>query len=807
MDPYPSFLSMDLRFVLRLFVRQPAYALIVVLTLALAIGANTVIFSFVNVLVIKPLPIGQPETLGWLWALHPQSRTERGQFSYPDYVDLRDANRSFRLLAATMTDSVTLTGRGEPQRLLARRVTSNLFETWQLKTVAGRALRPEEDVFGGPCSLVLSHKLWTSHFQRDPGILTQSVNVNGRACTIVGVLDPSIEFGNLSLIDVWMPIEADPAARRDDRRYSIIGRLKPGVTVEQADGDIRQIVDRLATEFSATNAGWSARVAPTKEAVAGSDTWVILALLSVTVGFVLLIACANVTNLALARVSGRRRELAVRTALGASRWRTLRLLLTEGLLLGLAGGALGLAVGEASLRLIRAAAYEPFFELIRIDRNVLFFAAGISILCPILFSLLPALLTADNQVSDALKEGGRTAGAVRARRSRHALVVAQVALAMTLLVVASLVVRTMIAINRLDIGFDPHPLLTAQIVTPEWKHKDDGAVARVQEDLLARLRNLPGVEAAAATSALPVLAIGARMTFVVSGRPPASDADRPWARRFVVSDDFFRASGVPLLAGRAFTSADRADTEAVAIVNATAAQKYFGSSTLALDARLTTAGPGEPPQWIRVVGIAADTVNPDVELPPEPHVFVPLRQRPSRAMALVIRSQRPADLAPAVRAAVRETDAELPVFQLRTFDEGIDDEMSSNRILAAMFTGFALLALVLASTGLYGVIAYTVGQRTQEIGVRMALGALPGDIRRLVAWQGLRLLAIGGAIGLAGAFLLSQTMRSFLFGVTTSDPVTYAGVIVSLAASAALAMWVPMRRATRLDPVRSLRAE
>ncbi len=298
---------MDLRFAFRLLIKQPAYAAIVVLTLALAIGANTVIFSFVNVLVLRPLPIGQPETLGWLWMLNPQSRTTRGSFSYPDYVDLRDANRSFSLLAATTTDSVTLTGRGEPQRLLARRVTSNLFETWQLKTVAGRVLRPEEDVFGGPCSLVLSHKLWTSHFQRDPAIVTQSVNVDGRACTIVGVLDPSIEFGNISLVDVWIPIGADPAARRDERRYGVIGRLKPGVTLEQADGDIRQIVDRLAKEFPASNAGWSARVAPTKEAIAGSDTWVILALLSLVVGFVLLIACANVTNLALARVSGRRR--------------------------------------------------------------------------------------------------------------------------------------------------------------------------------------------------------------------------------------------------------------------------------------------------------------------------------------------------------------------------------------------------------------------------------------------------------------------------------------------------------------------
>jgi predicted permease len=799
---------MDLRFVFRLLIKQPAYAAIVVLTLALAIGANTVIFSFVSVLVLRPLPIGQPETLGWLWTLNSQSRTTRGSFSYSDYTDLRNASRSFSTLAATTGDSVTLTGRGEPQRLFARRVTANLFETWQLRTVAGRVLRPEEDVPGGPCSIVLSHKLWVSHFQRDPGVLTQSVSVDGRACTIVGVLDPSIEFGNLSLTDVWMPIAADPAAgRRDDRRYGVVGRLKPGVTLEQADGEIRTIAERLAREFPATNAGWSARVAPTKEAIVGSDTWVILALLSLVVGFVLLIACANVTNLALARVSGRRRELAVRTALGASRWRTLRLLLIEGLVLGAAGGALGLVLGDAGLRLIRAAAYEPFFELIRIDRNVLFFAAGVSILCPILFSLIPALLTSDDQASEALKEGGRASGAVRARRSRHALVVAQVALAMTLLVVATLVVRSMIAINRTDIGFDPHPLLTAQIVTPEWKHRDDGAVARLQEALLARLQRVPGVEAAAATSALPALAAGARQTFVVSGRPPASDAERPWARRFVISADFFRTVGLPVVAGRAFTTGDRADTESVALVNVTAAQKYFGSTGAALDARLSMADPGKPPQWIRIVGVAGDTSNTDIELPPDPHVYLPLTQRPSRAMALVVRAPRPADLAAAVRAGVRETDAEVPIFQLRTFDEAIKDELSSSRILAAMFAAFAVLALILASTGLYGVISYTVGQRTQEIGVRMALGALPRDIRRLVITQGARLLGIGGAIGLAGAFLVSQTMRSVLYGVTTSDPATYAGVVAAVFASAALAMWVPMRRATRLDPVRSLRAE
>jgi predicted permease len=318
---------------------------------------------------------------------------------------------------------------------------------------------------------------------------------------------------------------------------------------------------------------------------------------------------------------------------------------------------------------------------------------------------------------------------------------------------------------------------------------------------------VPGVEAAAATSALPALAVGARQTFVVSGRPPASDAERPWARRFVVSADFFRTVGLPVLAGRAFTNGDRSETEPVAIINTTAAQKYFGSTAAAIDARLSLAGPNEPPQWIRVVGVAGDTSNPDIELPPDPDVYLPLTQKPARAMALVVRAPRPADLAAAVRAGIREVDAEVPVFQLRTFDEAIKDELSSSVILASMFAAFAVLALILASTGLYGVISYTVGQRTQEIGVRMALGALPSDIRRLVITQGARLIAIGGVLGLAGAVLVAQTMRSVLFGVTTLDPVTYAGVVLSIVASAVLAMWVPMRRAMHLDPVRSLRAD
>jgi predicted permease len=801
-------LAQDVRFGLRLLLRRPGYAIVVALTLALAIGANTVIFSFVNVLLIRPLPIAEPETLGWLYSLDPQRGVTRGRTSYLDFADLRAASRSFVTLSAFSTDNVTLTGRGEPQRLQASKVSATAFETWGLKPLVGRTLLADEDVPGAPCAVVLSHKVWKAQFQSDRNLISQSLTIDGLPCTVVGVLHPSIEFGNLALTDVWMPIALDPAkARRDERIYSIVGRLRPGITHEQADAEVKAIMGRLSTEHPETNRNWKARIAKTKEAIAGEDTWVILTLLGLVVGFVLLIACANVSNLALARVAGRRRELAVRAALGASRWRTVRLLGVEGLLLGAAGGALGLGLAEAGLRAIRAAAYEQIFELITIDRNVLIFAAAVSILSPILFSVLPALIASDEKLGEALKEGGRTAGALRARRSRHALVVTQVALALTLLVVATLIVRSMIEINRFDVGFDPRPLLTAQIEAPEWKFASDGSITRLYDDLLARLRRSPGVEAAAAVSGLPLLSTGARVSFAISGRPDGTDADRPWAMRFVASDEYFRATGVPMIAGRAFAGGDRPDTEPIAIVNAEAARRYWTSPQQALGARISAAPAGEAPRWMHVVGVAANTANPDLDMAPDPQIFVPLAQRPSRAMALVVRSPRPVEVAGAVRAAVRAADADVPVFQVRTLEEALDDELSSSRIIAAMFAAFAVLALVLASTGIYGVISYAVGQRTQEIGVRMALGALPADIRRLVVGQGLRLVAIGAAIGLLGAFLVSRSMSRVLFGVTATDPRTYLGVVLAVMASAGLAMWTPMRRATRLDPVRSLRAE
>lgn len=810
-DGFVRTLFQDLRHGLRLLFKTPGYTAAVIVTLALAIGANSVIFSFANVLLIKPLPIADPETLGWIYVLDPQRATVRGRSSYPDFDDLRRASRSFATLSASAGDNVTMTEHGEPQRMLAQKVSASLFDTWGLKPILGRALLAAEDVPGAPCALVLSHKVWKAQFQSDPGIVEQSLTIDGRPCAVAGVLDPAIEFGNLARTDIWMPIALDPAAvGRDDRRYSVVGRLAPGVTHEQADAELKTIMARLSAEHPDTNREWSARVAPTKEAIAGGDTWVILALLGLIVGFVLLIACANLANLALARTASRRRELAVRAALGATRWRVVRQLVTESLMLGVAGGLAGLVVADAGLRIMRAAAFEPIFELIVVDRNVMLFGAALSIASPILFTLLPALYASGHTLGETLKEGGRGAGAIRTRRSRHALVVAQVSLALTLLVVSTLVVRSMIAMSRVSLGFDPDPLLVARLEPPKWKHGTDDRVARMQEELLSRIRRVPGVEAAAVSSGLPVLSPGSRTTFDIAGRTAASTADRPWAMQITASDDFFRATGIPVLTGRAFEPRDRLESEPVAIVTADTARRYWGSPSAAIGARLAVvAAPGAEQVWRRVVAVVGDIRSepiPDISSEVQPQLYVPAAQRPSTDMGLIVRSPRAADLSAAIRAAVREADADTPVFQMRTMQKALADELASSRIITGMFVAFAVLALVLATTGLYAVIAYSVGQRTQEIAIRIALGALPGDIPRLVLTQGIRLVAIGGAIGLAGAFVVSRMVREIFYGVSPSDPLTYAGVVGAVLVSSVLAMWIPSRRASRINPVTSLRA-
>ena len=794
----------DVRFGFRALTKNPGYALVAIATLALAIGANTVIFSFANILVLKPLPLRDPDGLAWVFSTDPHSGP-RGRSSFADYQSLRDRAQTLESLAATTDDNVTLTGRGEPMRLYARQVTGNFFDVWGLRAAAGRLLRAGEDEPGGACTVVLSDHLWASLFQRDPSIVSTSLAIDGRSCTVAGVVEPAIEIGNLTLIDVWMPVSGDALrAKRDERSFALIGRMKPGVTVDQVGGDLRAIAERLQRDYPDTNTGWTTRTVNTKTAIMGENSWLIFGLLFVVVGFVLLIACANIANLVLARATGRRRELAVRVALGATRWVVVRQLVTESLLLGVAAGLLGLLVADVGLRLIRAAAYEPFFALVVIDRQVFGFALVLSVVAPLVFSTLPALHAATDAFAAGLREGGRSGSTALARRSRNALIVAQVSLAIVLLVVAGLIVRTMIALNRVDLGFDPKPMLTAQLELPQWKFTTDADVARFYERLVERANLMPGVAASGAVTGLPNLAPGTRIQFDIADRRAATAADRPWARRFAATDGYLAATGIVLLQGRWFTRGDAAGAPRVVVVNVEAARRYWQTPDRAIGSRITV---GDSDLLAEVIGVVANVANPDIESPPDPYVYESLAQKPSRATAFVVRTPHPAELIPQLRTAVRETDGDVPLFQVRPMQIALDDEMSSNLVLSSLFVAFAALALVLATAGLYGVISFVVGQRTQEIGVRVALGAVPSDIRRLVFGQGLGVVAIGAALGLAGAAALARTLSAILYGVTPFDPLTYGAVVAAVFASAVGAMWVPARRAMRLDPVRSLRAE
>ena len=800
-----STLLQDIRYGTRMVTKQPGFALIIVLTLALAIGANTVAFSFTNILVLRPLPVQDQDTLTWIFTMDPQRGGNRGLNSIPDFVDYRSALQSFSNIAASSPARYTLTGRGDAMPITASHVTANLIDTWGLRMALGRGFVAGEDAPGAPKVAVLSHRFWVRQFSSDSSIIGQALTLNGTPYTVVGVLRPEIEIGNLSLIDLWTPLTIDPSLPRDERVARVTARLKPGVSFEQAAAEVRAVSERIARDHPQTNSGWVARLAPTKEAITGTDTYRVLALLMLVVGFVLLIACANIANLVLARATGRRRELAVRAALGASRSRMVRQLLTESVLLGLLGGVLGLGVAYGGLVSIKAAAYEPFFELVVIDRNVLAFTALLSLLTPLVFSLVPALHASRPDVQETLKDNSaRAGGGVRGRRSRAVLVVSQLALAMMLLIVSGLLVRTMIAINRTPLGFDPSNVLIVQVEVPEWKYASDASVTDYYGRLFTRLRALPGVAAVAAADRLPVLGAEGTVPVTVEGHQASRPEDRPWAVPAVVTEEFFAAAALPLLQGRAFTAQDTTQSLPVAVINREMARRYWGEPARALGGRVSLERGAA--RSLTVVGIAGDVKRADLR-GVNPQIYVLARQHTTRAMSIMIRASDADRLAAAARGELRALDVDVAVQQIRTMDEAFDDELSSSRILTGMFLSFAVLALVLAASGLYGVISYSVSQRVQEIGIRMALGAVPGDIRNMVVRQTLVLVAVGAGLGLAGGAALARTTASLLYDVSTSDPVTYVGMSAALALVALFAAYAPVKRATRIDPLLALRAE
>ena len=800
-------LLQDLRYGTRMVRRQPTFSAVVIMTLALAIGANTVIFSFANVLMLRPLPLKDTSTLGWIFGVDPHRGGNREPLSIPEFLDYRAGLSTFSEIGASVRSNVILTGRGDARRLAASRVTANLIDMWALRMTMGRGLSRGADTPGAAGEVVLSHHYWDRELNRNPAIVGQTLTIDGRPATVMGVVAPDIEIGNLSEIDVWVPLSLTPDAPRQDRLLRVNGRLKRGVSLAQAQADVQQIAQRLARDYPKASEGWSARVAPSREAMTGTDTMVVMALLSVVVGFVLLLACANLANLVLSRATGRRRELAVRSALGASRQRVIRQMLTENLVYGICGGAAGLVVAYGGLALMRAAAYEPFFQIVRIDRNVMAFTAALALLTPMLFAILPALHSTRADAVDALKDGGtRTAGGVRAARSRSVLIVAQLGLAVMLLVLATLLVHALVNITGAPRGVDQDALLTARLDLPPWRYTTETARRDYHAQLLQRITADPSVQNAALVDRLPFVDGEPITELTIDGRTSTRPEDRPWAVATVVSESYFATMGIARVSGRVFSDADREGRAPVALVNTEMARRYLGGVEDAVGARLTLAGEPAAGGPIEIVGVVGDVLRADLE-GVNPQLYLPSTQRPLKTVSLVVRTADPLGSAPSVRARIRGLDADVPVYELRPFAQALDEDLSSSRVLGSLFIAFALLALVLAASGLYAVVSYAAVQRAKEFGVRVALGALPSDITRMMLGQTARLVAIGLALGLAGGRVLAIGATALLYRVSPSDPATYAGVALTLGTIAFIATYIPVRRATSLDPVSALRLE
>lgn len=797
----------DLTHGLRLFVTQPAYAWAAVVTLALAIGANTVIFSIVNVLVLKPLPLEAPERLGWILVSGPNAAQDRAGTSLPEYAAYRAGVPAFEQLAAWRRRAAVMRIDDQAERVVAQLVIGDLQGLWGVRMAYGRRLSLDDERPEATRVAVLSHRYWTRRFGMAAAVLNRDVFVDGQRHQVVGVAGPEIELGNLSEIDVWVPVTTDPAtAPRTERGWRPVGRIGAGATISDAHAQVTIVAAGLARDFPETSRDWTARVGTTRDALGGASTWLVLSLLSAVVSLLLVLACANVINLLIARLIGRRQELAVRTALGATRGRVARQIVCESVVLGLAGGLLGLAVAAAGLRGVHAVATEPFFDQIGFDWRVVTFALGLSFLAPLVFAIVPTFQLLGSDVRTSLNDAtARAVGGATAGRGRAALVLLQVALAVMLLVVSGLVVQSMRALVDADLGYDPSPLLTAEIDVPAWHVPDDQAALRLRHQVVERVRALPGVQAAALTTAVPALHFPASTAFEIGGRDAVTERDRPTAGLTVTSPDYFTTLGIAMLAGRGFVAGDTAGAATV-VVSAEAARRFWGNPTAAVGARVRLpGGDGRPALDATVIGVARDTVSADFETVREPVLFVLDDHRPVRSTRLVVRSSAPAALAPAVRAALRAIDPDLPAHELQTVSEGFANENSSNTLLSAMFASFALVALLLATAGLYGVISYAVSQRTPEIAVRMALGASRREIARDVVGGSLRLAAIGTAAGLVGAFALAQTMTSLLFGVTATDAPTYLGAAAVAVTAALVATWLPMRRAAGVDPLQSLR--
>jgi putative ABC transport system permease protein len=801
----------DVRFAVRMLLKNWSVTAIIVVVLALGIGANTAIFSVVNAALLRPLPYAEPDKLVRLSEDSPN--VPQMSISYPNFLDWREQNKVFSGIAAMQFRSLNLTGRDEPERLAGRAVSAEFFDVLGVKPAMGRSFAAEEDRPGSNPVCIISDGLWQRRFGSDPALAGKQITMSDASYTVVGVLPASYAFGTPT--DVFVPIglRADEMKERGSHPgIYAVARLKPGVTVETARAELIAMAQRIGEQYGMK--GNSATLTPLNEAFVG-DIRITLLILLGAVGFVLAIACANVANLLLARAATRQKEMAIRTALGAGRLRIIRQLLTESLLLSILGGIIGVLLALWGIDLLRSASADslPSTAVIKMDSSVLLFTLLVSLLTGIIFGLAPALAAAKADLHDTLKEGGRssTAGGLRAWL-RSTLVVTEVALSLVLLIGAGLLIKSFVRILETDPGFKPQNLLTMQLAL-NAKKAEGGKVLNFFNDLNTRITGLPGVESAAFSNGIP-LGPTADTSFAIVGRPKAEPGKQPQTMLYITSPDYLQAMGIRLVKGRFFTAQDTQKSPRVAVIDDTFARQQFPDQE-PLGQHL--AGDGKNNPDAEIVGVVAHVKHFGLDAIErvQSQLYLPFNQAPNEflpslasRMNLIIRtSADPLNLTAAVRSEVQALDPNQPVYNVNTMEQTLDQSLVTQRLSMTLLAFLAALALILAAVGIYGVMSYAVTQRTHEIGIRMAIGAQRRDVFKMVIGRGMILALIGVAVGLVGAFALTRLMATMLYGVEPTDPPTFILIGILLTGVALVACYVPGRRATKVDPLVALRYE
>jgi putative ABC transport system permease protein len=795
----------DIRYGVRSLLKRPGFTAIAVITLALGIGANTTLFSFVNGILLRPLPYKDPGQLMILDENAPKQGITSFGVSYPNFTDWRAQNHVFEDIAAYQGGTYSLVGAGEPEQVPGARITQGLFEVLGVSPTMGRTITADEDRPETNNAVLISHNLWERRFASAESAVGQSLIVNGLPRTIVGVMPVGFKFPDTA--ELWVPMALNEKLwTRNDHGLRAVARLKPNTTIEQAQAEMNNVARRIEEQHPVTNEGMGVAVISLRDRLVGDYRQALLILLGV-VGFVLLIACANVANLLLARSSARHQEFALRAALGASRARIVRQLLTESTLLSLLGAGFGvlLAVWGRNLLLAAIPGDMPFWMKFDLDLRVLGFTFGVSFLTGIVFGVVPALQGSRTDVNDALKEGGRSRSTTH-NRLRNLLVIAEVALSLVLLVGAGLMLRSFAKLQQVNSGFNPEHVLTVQVPLSRAKYPEGPQQTAFFKELVTRVGAVPGALSVAAITDLPLTG-GWGRSLTIEGYPVLSVGQAPMINHAVVTPNYFRTMGIPLIEGRDFTEADAAKGLPVTIVDERLARQYWPGAS-ALGRRIRFGPPESNEPWHTIVGVAGVVRHERLDKDTRQSIYVSYQQIPDRVMTLAIRTaDDPGNLAAAVRREVLALDKDQPVTNVLTMSEVVSRSVWQQRFYTMLFGIFASLALALAAVGIYGVMSYAVTQRTQEIGIRMALGARAIDVLKLVIKNGMAMIMIGVVIGLGGAMALTRLLATLLFGVTPTDKVTFVVVSGVLIVVALIACYIPAQRATKVDPLVALRYE